>query len=337
MSIIKLPIDTKSLYFNINNDNKLGHTPTVATPLKKVSHDCKMEDILSLQEREIDVSYKNELIDLLTKHSKTKTIIKKIYVFNNLTVNGIRINSLYSYGCYIKEEVDPTKVQFGRLKLHYPSKFVYKDNEIDINNKEIYRAISNILGNYAFLIRAFEYNTRTNSLNFDALIVGENGIPYSKVFINQKGTGNKFNLIFNEDADDYDKEIIALKKSFEEEVGPHNYLSYVKSMKAIAADIIQKNLQTELELIYLQYPYSLFDFCYMEDGIKKYGILRVTATKQKYFNISIAQQVFLSANKDIAKIFLITNVFENPALTIYKNADLIKLNKKINSLKYQEE
>ena len=35
MSIIRLPIDTKSLYFNIKNDNKTGHTATVATPLKQ--------------------------------------------------------------------------------------------------------------------------------------------------------------------------------------------------------------------------------------------------------------------------------------------------------------
>ena len=37
MSIIRLPIDTKSLYFNIKNDNESGHTATVATPLKQGS------------------------------------------------------------------------------------------------------------------------------------------------------------------------------------------------------------------------------------------------------------------------------------------------------------
>ena len=33
--IIRLPIDIKSLYMNIKNDNKTGHTATVATPLKQ--------------------------------------------------------------------------------------------------------------------------------------------------------------------------------------------------------------------------------------------------------------------------------------------------------------
>ena len=35
--IIRMPIDLKSLYLNIRNDNKTGHTPTVATPLRQGS------------------------------------------------------------------------------------------------------------------------------------------------------------------------------------------------------------------------------------------------------------------------------------------------------------
>lgn len=35
MNKIYLHIDTKSLYMNIKNDNKTGHTATVATPIKQ--------------------------------------------------------------------------------------------------------------------------------------------------------------------------------------------------------------------------------------------------------------------------------------------------------------
>ena len=35
MQKIILPIDTKSLYFNIKNDNESGHTATVATAIKQ--------------------------------------------------------------------------------------------------------------------------------------------------------------------------------------------------------------------------------------------------------------------------------------------------------------
>ena len=75
MSKIRLPIDTKSLYFNIKNDNLKGHTPTVASPLKKNEGEDKLENILIAKKAEVDISDKNELIELLIKHSKTKVII----------------------------------------------------------------------------------------------------------------------------------------------------------------------------------------------------------------------------------------------------------------------
>lgn len=37
MNKIILPIDTKSLHYNIKNDNKSRHTATVSTPLKQDS------------------------------------------------------------------------------------------------------------------------------------------------------------------------------------------------------------------------------------------------------------------------------------------------------------
>lgn len=37
MSVLRLSIDTKSLFYNIKNDNQTGHTATVATPIKQGS------------------------------------------------------------------------------------------------------------------------------------------------------------------------------------------------------------------------------------------------------------------------------------------------------------
>lgn len=337
MAIIKLPIDTKSLYFNIKNDNIIGHTATVATPLKKTNGDQKLEDILKIKENEIDIYTKKELISLLVKHSKTKVLIKNVYVFDKLSVNGKCLDSDCCFGCYIKEEIDESKVQFGRLKLHYPSKFIYEDDDISINNKSVYKCISEKLNNYAFIIRSFEYNTDNNILNFDALIVGENDIPYSKVFINEKGVGSKFNHIFNENADDYDREIIALRKQYGEKVDPYNYLEYFKLLRENAVSIIGEFLKINIEYISSQFPYSIFDFCYEDNGIKKYGILRVTATKNKYFNLSFIQQLFLMNNKDDARVYLVGDIFENPCITIYDYEDLSNLSMNINSIKYEEE
>lgn len=334
--MIRLPIDIKSLYFNIKNDNLKGHTPTVATPIKKKENEYKLEDIFLLNNKEIDISSKTELLSILIKHSKTDVIIKKFYNFKKLTVNGKLINSEFSFGCYIKEEIDNTKIQFGRLKLHYPSKLIYEDDDLKINNREIYKAISSILNDYAFIIKAFEYNPETDTLNFDALIVGENNIPYSKVFINEKGVGNKFNLIFNENADDYDREIISLRKKYGEQVNPYNYLDYFKKLKEIAYNKIKEFLNSDIILVSYEFPYSLFDFYYTKDGIRKYGILRVTTTKRKYFNLSFTQQLFMKKTNNDTYIFLISDILNSISLMIYKYDDLSELVMNINSIKYEE-
>ena len=335
--MIRLPIDIKSLYFNIKNDNSSGHTSTVATPLKKVENGNKLEDILKISSKELNISSKKDLISLLIKHSKSKVLIKNMYVFDKISVNGKKIISDNSFGCYIKEEIDETKVQFGRLKLHYPSKLIYEDEEVKINNKEVYKAISNALNNYAFIIRAFEYLPEEDVLNFDALIVGENDIPYSKVFINEKGVGNKFNVIFNENADDYDREIIALRSKYGDNVDPYNYLEYIREMKKTAFELIKSNLNVKIEQISNQFPYSLFDFCYSINGVKKYGILRVTATKNNYFNISFMQQAFMMNNVNDAKIFLVSNIFKEPTLKTFNYNNLFDLSMSVNSVKYEED
>ena len=102
MKKVVLPIDTKSLYFNIKNDNLKGHTPTVATPLKKTYKNFKLEDILLLKSKEIDITNKSELIELLVKHSKSKVLIKNVYEFKRLSVNGKQINVDCSFGLYVK-------------------------------------------------------------------------------------------------------------------------------------------------------------------------------------------------------------------------------------------
>lgn len=335
--MIRLPIDTKSLYFNIKNDNLSGHTPTVATPLKKTFKNNKLEDILKITSKEIDISLKRELIAILVKHSKTKVLIKKMYSFDKISVNGKLIDIDCSFGCYIKEEIDETKVQFGRLKLHYPSKLIYSDEEININNRKIYKKISEVLNNYAFIVQAFEYDEKKDILNFDALIVGENNIPYSKVFINEKGVGNKFNEIFNENADDYDREIISLRKIYGEKVNPFNYMEYFRNLKVKAHDIISDKINKPLINVSFEFPYSLFDFYYYENNTKKYGILRITTTKNLYFNISFIQQIFLSKNSDDVKVFLVRDILGNPKIEIIDYDRINNMSMSINSIKYEEE
>ena len=122
MSKIILPIDTKSLYQNILNDNLSGHTATVATPLRQgKSYNLQLGRLLEIKEKELDFQEKPSLINELLKNSKSKNIIRNVFIFDKIAVNGNVIKNKSQYFIYIKEEID-------RL---------CKNGEINIKNSEI--------------------------------------------------------------------------------------------------------------------------------------------------------------------------------------------------------
>lgn len=130
-----------------------------------------------------------------------------------------------------------------QAKIHYPVSLKYSDSDVEIDNKKVVTAVSEMLHNYAFIVEAFEYNTDTNTLNFDAMVVGENGIPYSKIFLNKRGVGNKFSSVFNEFADTYDAEIVSLRDHLGyDNVTPENYMEVVNKNKRLAIQTIEKIL-----------------------------------------------------------------------------------------------
>lgn len=343
MNKIILPIDTKSLYLNILNDNSSGHTATVATPLKQGnSYNDELGRLLSIREKEVDFENKAGLVNELLKNSKSKNIIRHVYVFDKISVNGIDIITNYQYCIFIKEEVDPSKAQFGRLKVHYPTSLKYEDFEVNINNKEVIKEISRTLKDYAFIVKSFEYDVNTKTLNFNALIVGENKIPYSKVFINEKGVGNKFNLIFNEMSEDYDMEIIALKDYYGDIINTNNFNKYVSKNKEIATELVVKELKSRgaknIENIISSYPYSLFDLRYENSqGLVCYALITCTATKVKYFNLSIKRNLFCHDFSDLCNVYLISNILDKPEISKYTTEKMDLLSKTINSIKFTDE
>lgn len=342
MSKIILPIDTKSLYLNILNDNLTGHTATVATPLKQGnSYNKELGRLLEIKEKEVEFQDKPELINEMLKNSKSKIIIKKVFVFDKISVNGIIIETNKQFCIFIKEEVDPDKVQYGRLKIHYPISFKYEDIDFSINNRETIYLISKVLNDYAFIIKNFEYDTKTKILNFNALIVGENKVPYSKVFINEKGTGNKFNLIFNELTEDYDIEIIPLRQHYGEVVNTNNFNEYILENRTKAINLVSSELKKKgannIENIGLTYPYSLYDIRYEINGVIKYAIIANTSTKVKYINMSIKRNIFCHTFDKYCDIYIITNILEKPLINMYTIDELDFLNKSINSIKFTDE
>ena len=340
MSKIVMPIDTKSFHYNIKNDNKKGHTATVATPLRQGNtFKTDLGQIFDIPES-VPFEESPDLINEILKNTRTKIKILKVYVFDNISVNNMPIDIDKQFCIYIREEVDPDKAQCGRIKVHYPMSFNYSDTNLNIDNKSVVQAISKNLINYAFLVDAFEYDFETKTLNLRVTIVGENQIPYSKVFINEKGAGNKFTTILSDFADSYDMEIISLRAIINEGINPNNYVEIIEVNRKIAVNETIKYLKAlgmdRIRYLYEDFPYSLYDFEYYDGENIKYVILNYTSTKTKYFNLSIKKVAFLNDFKDFADVFLITNINQNPTLHKYSFDNIQEFNKNINSIMYIE-
>ena len=341
MSSIRLPIDLKSLYFNIKNDNKNGHTATVATPLKQgASIREELSQITKIPER-IDPFSREELTSQILAKSRAQAKINGVYVFDNISVNGGIIETGGSFCMYIREETDVNNVHFGRQKVHYPTSLIYEDENTSINNKSVVKAISEYLHNYAFIVEAFEYNTETKILNFDVTIVGENDIPYSKVFINKRGVGNKFSSHFTESSDVYDTEIIALREKYGyDAVTPENFNDIISKNDElslrIAIDFIAKSGAEDIRVLKDEYPYSLFDIQYTDNGIRKYIIVKQTATKVKYFSLPLTKIKFCNDFANDAILLLITDINGLPQVHCYSINELNGMNKAINSITYED-
>lgn len=339
MSIIRLPIDTKSLYYNVKNDNRTGHTATVATPLKQgESIHKELARILEIPECS-DSTVREELISLIKSKSRVDIAVRNVFVFDKLSVNGIMLENVPSYCIYLREETDPKKFHYGRQKVHYPTTLTYESENISINNKAVIKAVSKTLNSYAFVVEAFEYNAELAVLNFDATVVGENSIPYSKLFVNQKGVGNKFTNRFKENADVYDREIIALREHFGyDAVGPENFEEYVDKNYQLAINLLNKQLQkrgaTNIKNIKEKYPYSIYDVECVEKGIKEFFIIKHTSTKSKYFNLPIEKVKFLNDFPNTSYLVLITDINDSPNTNYYSAAELNGLEKSVNSIIY---
>ena len=342
MSRFILPIDTKSLYYNIKNDNFKGHTATVSTCI--VQGNTTNKELMNIYKinKQIHLSNRGELIDQITKNSKSSTKINNLFVFKNIKVNGIKVNTDSEFAMYIKEEIDSSKKQFGRIKLHYPISLKYEDLNININNKDVINKVSETIHNYAFIVNAFEYDSIEDSLNFMVTIVGENQVPYSKVFINNKGVGNKFSNVFNEYSDSYDIEIMSIRKHYGNSIiEPEGYKDIYLNNQKLAYDICRgyllKENYTKIRCLNEDFSNSIYDFECQKDNIVYYIQLYFTATSEKYFNISSKRIKFLNDFSNNSKIVLITKILDDFDIYEYTIRDIDSFSKTINSMMLREE
>lgn len=341
MCILRLSIDTKSLYYNIKNDNQTGHTATVAPPLKQGAAIRPELQMLSQIPESICPSSRESLISQILSNSRAKAKINSVYVFDRVAVNGHLLNNMPSYCMYVREETDRNSVHFGRKKLHYPLSLAFEDINTCIDNKAIISAISKHLNNYAFIVEAFEYDTDNNILNFDATIVGNNQVPYSKVFINRRGVGNKFSMMIADNTDNYDTEIIALRERLGyDNVTPDNYGDIVADNCILARDAIANylaDMQAEnIRLLKNEYPYSIYDIEYRISGNKKYAIVQQTATREKAFTLSTEKIQFINDFSENTFLFLVTDICDGKKIFAYSASDINSLGKSIASIRFED-
>ena len=339
--IYRLPIDTKSLYLNIKNDNEAGHTATVATPLKQgASYKKDLGQILKIPEK-IDPISREKLIEHIMAKSRAEVIIPKICLFKNISVNGEIINTKDYYCIYVREETSSENVHYGRQKVHYPMSLSFSDENICINNKNVIKQISEKLSNYAFLVNAFEYNTETEILNFDITIVGPENIPYSRVFINQRGAGSKYSKSFIESFaetfDNYDTEIVALRNFFGyENVDLYSYSDLISKCRVKAINLVNHHLQKNgfdnVRSISVDYPDSLYDIECQHESKKIFFIVYATSTKNKKVVMSIDKINFLNIFPNNVKIALVTNVFDDARIFIFSSKQYAETKKQIRSI-----
>ncbi len=339
--MIRLPIDTKSLYLNILNDNQSGHTATVATPIRQGSSvNEELNSVFEIPDA-MNQSSKGNLICKILATSRAEATILKVCRFNKIKVNGQPIATNSEFCMYVREETGKTNVHCGRQKLHYPMSLKYVDEYVDIDNKKVMNAISETICHYAFIVEAFEYEEDSQYLNFDLVIVGEQHIPYSKVFLNKRGVGNKFTTAFNEYADTYDAEIIALRKHLGyDAVNPENYIEVEENNRLLAVDrmvaYLSKFGNGKIRQLTTDYPYALYDIEMVQDGRKHYYIVRFTSTKQQYFSLSANKIRFCQDFSSDVSVILFTDINGKIKMYTYSVEEINAMSKRFNSITFEK-
>ncbi len=342
MKELKFKISETSLRYGMYNNYKKGHTASVETELNQSKDPNKWRnDILQLRTmncRVEDSKIPDDLIDACRKNEKNKTNVTDIFIFDNILVNGEKLDVDASYCMYIKEETSATaniinashnsNTHLGRLMIHYPISFDYRKDGFNINNRLILDKIMEENGDYAFVVNGFVYNSETRTLNFLVKLVGPRGILLTSVFKEGKGVGQKLKI---DDSLSYENNVIVTckrnlvtgKEDIEiEEVNRTRSSNGLKGEEFVYK-LLKSKLLEDNDLFHTSktYKFSPYDIEYVEDGIKKYIEVKATQGNKEVFNLSSGELKFMNEHKDNYILYMITNVnseFPNYKTYTYK-------------------
>lgn len=351
---LRFKIDEKSLFYGTYNDYNRGQTATVSTPLNQSKNQEKWRnDIFELKKYNCRIASPTDImIYNCQRSSHSGNNIDDIFVFKNLLLDGVKLNTDFQFIMYMKRETDEyitkldgTKTKnthLGRVKLHYPITYSYKSDGYNIDNNEVLAAIKKQNGGFAFVVRGFEYFEQEKTLNFITSLIGPEGIPLSTVFRRAKGVGKK--LMINPDkVVDADYVVVMEQTPDLNEINV-SYEAINKSRaengklgEEFVYNLLLEKLSTENELYHtsLDFPQSPYDIEYIEDGKKKYVEVKATSGIKSIFNMSSGELKFMEKYKDSYILYMVTEVKESfPKYKVYTYDDIIKMKKEFPSVRF---
>lgn len=351
---IRFKIDEKSLFYGTYNDYNRGQTATVSTPLNQSSNPSKWRnDIFGLKMYSCKISNPPEMLIYKCKEgSFSGNEIDDIFVFKNLYLDGVKLKSNFQFAMYLKRETDKfiinkkgKKVEnthLGRVKLHYPITFNHKTDGYNIDNKGVLEDIKAQNGGFAFIVRGFEYNEDSKSLNIITSLIGPEGVPLSTVFRRAKGVGKKLMIDPNKIVEgDY---VVVVEQNPDLKGNNISYELINKSRvesgrlgEEFVYNLLLEKLLDENELYHTSkyFPQSPYDIEYVVDGKKNYVEVKSTFGNKEIFNMSAGELKFMEKYKDSYSLYMVTEVKEKfPKFKVYTYYDIIKMRKEYPSVKF---
>jgi hypothetical protein len=336
--MVWLPIDEKSLFFNVVDDNPSPRPATVAsTVFQGGKFDRNLEPVSAFPRMIPDDTFESVAGELLAS-SRISARILNVLVFDSIRVNGESVPTDVSFGMYLREEAEPERPQHGRIKLHYPLSFAFEDNSVNIDNRQVLFAVSRELNDYAFHVTAFRCDVDSRTLDFDVTILGPRNIAYSLAFNETQDSV----YMSSETADEYNREIVMIRKQFGwNNVTPRNIEKYLAKWRQIAQKECRRALMesgaTNIHHFSFGRPFALYDFDFFRDGRKRYAVVAFTGDVQKRFSLPLSRIQFLKAFRNVAELFLVTSVGNNPHVVVFDAERLDASTKSVLSLEYRED
>ncbi len=361
MSVIRIKIDEKSLFYGLYNDYRRGETATVSTPINQSKNPKKWHnDIIALYSSGLAlIDPPGELIEkcLNKTTSQANSKIDYFFEFKSIFIDGIPLKIDKSFGIYVKEKIDSfiknkqgkmvPNTHLGRQKLHYPISLHYQGQGINVDNTAVLESILAQNGGFAFVVRGFECDTEKKSINFLTSLVGLNGTFLSNVFKIKKGVGKKLLLDkINLEAQDIlmdsmvlishnnpmkfngtDFDELSKTKAENGRLGEEYAFSHIK-------DIINEYI-TDVMHVSKDYPTSPYDIEYIENGVKKYLEVKATSGTKEVFNMSSGEIKFMTQYRENYILVLITEVKSHfPKIKKYTYAQIMKMRKEYPSTRF---